>query len=340
MYDGKSIGVVVPAYNEEGFVGTVIDTLPSYVDRAYVVDDRSADGTWDEIERHAAKANERRSAGAVADGGSEVDRVIEPIRHEENRGVGGAITTGYRRALEDGIDVTAVMNGDGQMDPAILDEIIGPIVDEEADYVKGNRLLHPAHREGMSRFRFVGNVVLTLLTKIASGYWRMGDPQNGYTAISRRALRSLDLDGLYEEYGFLNDLLVKLNAREMRVADVAMRATYGEETSTIRYRRFVPRLSWLLFEDFLWRLKIKYVVFDFHPLVLLYGLGALGFVFGITHAAVTAISAGYAGVYAAVAVLVLLVSALFIVLAMVLDRNNNVALELQKYDRVLEGNPE
>ncbi|WP_458188930.1 glycosyltransferase family 2 protein [Haladaptatus sp. NG-WS-4] len=272
MYEGNTVAVVVPAYNEEGFVGHVIDTLPNFVDRVYAVDDCSTDGTWEEIQAHADRD------APVTDGGpvSSFDRRVVPIRHSENRGVGAAIKTGYSRAHEDGIDVTAVMAGDGQMDPEMLSRIIQPIVDGRADYAKGNRLSTPGFRDDMSAWRSFGNWLLTFLTKVASGYWGMVDPQNGYTAISQRALSALDIETVYDDYGFANALLVRLNVHDMRVADVAMPAVYGNEQSSIRYSTFVPKLSGLLLVGFLRRLKSKYVVRDFHPLTFLYGLGAVG----------------------------------------------------------------
>ncbi|AGB16195.1 glycosyl transferase [Halovivax ruber XH-70] len=336
MYRDHSVAVVVPAYNEAGFVGDVLTSMPEYVDRVYAVDDCSTDGTWAEICRFAtcdpiddaaelvsdridtnetdhatsptpsarsdggdrtgvAPSANSGSRNATRDGtdpsrgpGADVSNqrspagpTIVPIRLEENRGVGAAITTGYRCARREGIDVTAVMAGDGQMDPDQLPRLIDPIVEGRAAYAKGNRLRGRAQRNSMSTFRFGGNVLLSLLTKIASGYWGMVDPQNGYTAISGEALEAIDLDSLYTEYGFANDLLVVLNAEGFAIADVAMPAVYGDERSHISYRTFVPRLSWLLWRRFLHRLGIRFVVQDFHPLVALYALGIGGLAVGI-----------------------------------------------------------
>ncbi|WP_293030910.1 glycosyltransferase family 2 protein, partial [Natronococcus sp.] len=213
MYGGRTIAVVVPAYDEAGFVGDVLETIPDYVDRVYAVDDRSRDRTWVEITDRATRLNREATAdrgrGTLVANDGAFERRIVPIRHERNRGVGAAITTGYRRAISDGIDVTAVMAGDGQMDPAYLPALLDPIVDGEADYAKGNRLTDGGYRAEMPRFRLVGNAILTVLTRIASGYWRIGDPQNGYAAISRRALERLDLDAVYDRYGYPNDLLAR-----------------------------------------------------------------------------------------------------------------------------------
>ncbi|WP_224449555.1 glycosyltransferase family 2 protein [Haloprofundus salilacus] len=360
MYRESRIGVVVPAYNEEGLVGEVIDTIPAFVDRVYVVDDQSTDGTWDEIRRHAERAN----AAHVGDGGRLVetdggtaqlhrrngsatdddtdargpdddaasesppafDERVVPIRLERNRGVGGAIKTGYARALADGIDVVAVMNGDGQMDPEKLDRLIDPVVSGEADYAKGNRLRYREYREGMSAWRSFGNWLLTLLTKAASGYWKTMDPQNGYTAISREALETIDYKSLYERYGFCNDVLVRLNAHGLRVADVAIPAVYGDEESTIEYKTFVPRLSALLARDFLWRLRVKYLTVDFHPLAGLYLFGAAIAGAGVLDALRSAVdddreSSG--GVLAAIGTVSML-------LAMVFDMQENEELEVRR----------
>ena len=252
MYEGHTIGVVVPAYNEEGFVGEVIETVPSFVDRVYVVDDCSTDGTWAEIQR----AKERTRQKVVADGGPDGDFVV-PIQHEENRGVGGAIKTGYLRAREEDIDVVAVMGGDGQMDPDDLDRIVDPVVEGRADYVKGNRFVREEHYAEMPRFRYVGNRILTYLTKIASGYWHVGDPQMGYTAISREALDAVDVEEMYEFYGYCNDLIVRLSANDQRILDVPVYLKYGEEESDIDYTEYIPRVSAMLFLMFVWRLTVK-----------------------------------------------------------------------------------
>ena len=298
MYEGKSIAVVVPAYNEEGFVGQVIDSIPEYVDTTFVVDDHSTDGTWEEITSHAQTAAEAavlagdEAAGSPStadgsgaqvqtalgesgaesvrgdDGGARAEEdaksVLEgdvvPVRNPENRGRGHAVKTGYRLALLAGHDVVAVMDGDGQMDPANLTDLLDPVVLGDADYAKGNRLVSREHCEGMSNWRLFGNVLLTALTKVASGRYELRDPQNGYTAISAEAVSALELDDVYDRYGFLNDLLVRLAERGFRIVDVPMRAVYRDEESGIRYKTFVPNLSVLLLRGFLRRLVHQYGV--------------------------------------------------------------------------------
>jgi glycosyltransferase involved in cell wall biosynthesis len=273
MYTDHTVAVVVPAYNESGFVGDVIETLPPFVDRVYVIDDQSTDDTWKEITDTAEVVNDSVTA---TDGGAGFDKRVIPIQHEENRGVGGAIKTGYLRAREDNIDVTAVMGGDGQMDPTLLERIIEPVVSGEADYVKGNRLVNEADHEEMPRFRLVGNRILTLLTKIASGYWRVGDPQMGYTAISLDALHDADIEEMYEFYGYCNDLLFRLNVTDHTVVDVPSPLNYGDEHSDISYVTYIPRVSLMLLRTFLWRLWSGRRTARGVSILTLYVAGAVG----------------------------------------------------------------
>ena len=268
LYRGTRVAVVVPAYNEELLIGETLSGIPDFVANVYVVNDCSTDRTREIVDYYASR-----------------DPSIIPIHHETNGGVGAAIVSGYKRALEDDMQVVAVMAGDNQMDPAFLPHLIDPIINGRCDYTMGNRLINPVYRKSMSTWRFSGNVILTLLTKIASGYWQLVDPQNGYTAISARALEGLDLDGLYPRYGYCNDLLVSLNILGFRVMNVPHPARYGLEKSKIRYHTYIVRLSRLLLKDFLRRMQMKYVVLSFHPLVFFFflgvGLTALGLIGGL-----------------------------------------------------------
>jgi len=239
MYRGKQVGVVVPAYNEEALIGRVIDTIPPYVDKVYVVDDCSTDNT----------------AKVVLNNN---DTRLVFIHHSVNKGVGAAIVTGYKEALKDCMDVIAVMAGDNQMDPLELPKLLDPVINGDADYSKGDRLSSPGLSMGMSNWRKFGNNLLTLLTRISSGYWDLHDPQNGYTVISRQALEQIDLDRVYPGYGYCNDLLAKLNLLDMRVMDVQIPARYGEEKSKIRYGSYIRKVSLLLLKNFLWRIRHKY----------------------------------------------------------------------------------
>jgi glycosyltransferase involved in cell wall biosynthesis len=265
VLDGKRIAVVVPAYDETSLLPQTLTGIPSFVDRVYVVDDASTDDT---VERsRAAAANDPR---------------IELIVHEKNLGVGAAIVSGYRRAVEERVDVTCVMAADNQMDPAELESIAAPVVAGEVDYAKANRLFSGQAWQLIPHARYLGNAVLSLLTKIASGYWHIADSQAGYTAIGLPILEQIDLGRLYPRYGFPNDLLVHLNVWNARVRDVPSRPIYNVgEKSGIRLRHVVPRISWLLLKAFCWRMKEKYVIRDFHPLVFFYALGALLFLAGL-----------------------------------------------------------
>lgn len=258
MYREHKIGVVVPAYNEEDLITETLTGIPEYVDKIYAVDDASKDETASRIQQLAKK-----------------DSRIVFIKHETNKGVGGAIVTGYKRALEDEMEIVAVMAGDNQMEPVLLPHFLDPIVDGRADYTKGNRLLSSEYRKGMTKWRFLGNSLLTFLTKVGSGYWQLMDPQNGYTAISKTALERLSLDSIYPWYGYCNDLLVRLNVQGFKIKDVVMPAKYGREKSGIKYSRYIVKVSWMLLKDFFWRLKMKYVIFSFHPLVLFYFFGII-----------------------------------------------------------------
>ena len=255
MLEGKSVAVVVPAYREEALVGKTVQGIPRFVDRIYVVDDASDDGT----------ADAARAAG---------DDRVTVLQHERNSGVGASIVTGYERALADGIEVVCVMAGDNQMDPRDLEVLVRPVAVGEVDYAKANRLFTGEAWRVIPRSRYLGNAVLSLLTKIASGYWHVADSQSGYTAISRETLGQLDLRRIYRGYGFPNDMLVHLNVWNARVRDFPSRPVYGVgERSGIKIRSVVPRISWLLLKGFLWRLCEKYVIRDFHPLVFFYALG-------------------------------------------------------------------
>jgi glycosyltransferase involved in cell wall biosynthesis len=257
MLDGKRVAVVVPAFDEEHLVGETIRGIPEFVDRIYVVDDGSRD----------------RTAAAAIDLG---EPRVQLIRHERNSGVGAAIASGYRQALAEEVDVTCVMAADNQMDPDELERLVDPVARGEVEYAKANRLVSGEAWKVIPRTRYLGNAVLSLLTKIASGYWHVADSQAGYTAVSLEALRRLDLDALYPGYGFPNDMLVHLNVENARVRDVPSRPIYDVgEQSGIKLRSVVPRISWLLFKGFWWRMGQKYVIRDFHPLVFFYAFGAL-----------------------------------------------------------------
>ena len=260
MFEGRRVIVVVPAYNEAKLIDRVLDTMPALVDRIIVVDDASTDATGELLLAARARVGSR----------------LVVIRHEHNGGVGAAIVTGYRAALQEGPDngMVAVMAGDAQMDPEDLPRLLLPVVRDLADYTKGNRLFTGEAWQIIPRHRYLGNAALSLVTKIASGYWHVADSQSGYTVIQMQALRVLQLDRLYRRYGFPNHLLVELNNYDFRVRDVPIRPVYNiGEVSGMRIPAVIPSLGWLLVKCYFWRMKEKYIIRDFHPLIFFLVMG-------------------------------------------------------------------
>lgn len=216
MLDGKRVAVVVPAYREERLITRTLCGVPAFVDAIVVVDDGSDDDT----------AQRARELG---------DSRVRVIRHAENRGVGAAISTGYRAAFEAQADVAVVVGGDAQMDPADMRALLAPILAGDADYAKGNRLVWPEARSHMPTARWLGNHVFSMLTRWVTGL-RVGDSQCGYTALTREAWSAIPLDRLWSRYGYPNDLLGWLALARLRVADVPVRPVYADERSGIGLR--------------------------------------------------------------------------------------------------------
>jgi glycosyltransferase involved in cell wall biosynthesis len=259
MYRDKTVCVVVPCYNEEVLIRRTVGTMPAYVDRIVVVDDASPDRTSDVV-RELQKDDPR----------------VELIRHESNQGVGGAISSGYVWARDHDFDIAVVMAGDGQMDPKDMPALLDPIVEDRADYTKGNRLVTGEAWKKIPRIRYLGNSALTFLTKIASGYWHVTDSQSGYTAINRRALKLAPIEDIFRRYGMPNEFLVTLNIYGLRVQDVPVEPVYGiGEKSGIKPLKLVFTLSLLLLRWFGRRMVQKYIIRDFHPLVLFYAFAVL-----------------------------------------------------------------
>lgn len=316
MLNNKTIAVVVPAYNEETQIGMVIETMPDFVDKIVIVDDCSSDKTgtivknyWPtshnsgpslpnqlekEIAGHfnrAERALQKQSRTELAlfpeafieNKSPENERIIY-IRLKKNSGVGAAIARGYKWCKDHGIDCTAVMAGDGQMDPAELKSICLPVVNNEVDYVKGNRLIHRSALLVIPKIRFFGNSILSILTKLASGYWHVSDTQTGFTAISNKALNAIRLHKIYPRYGMPNDMLVKLNIAFCTLKEVEIKPVYDiGEKSKMKLHKVVPKISWLLFKSFFKRLWVKYLFRDFHPLFLLYNMAFLLFAFALPY---------------------------------------------------------
>ncbi len=305
MLNSKTIAVVIPAYNEEKQIGQVIESMPSFVDRIVIVNDYSKDKTNEVVRNYIDKdilgavhivnilgnIVETRynraevvlqkiveeeldyfAPSEIVNKDPENDRIIL-INLINNSGAGAAVARGYKWCKDHGIDCVAKMDGDGQMDPAELEAICKPIVYDEIDYVKGNRLIHRSALLVIPRIRYLGNSVLSILTKIASGYWHVSDTQTGFTAISKKALNSIRLHQIYNSYGYPNDLLVKLNVSFCTLKEVEIKPVYEVgEKSKMKIFKVIPTISLLLFKSFFKRLWTKYLFRDFHPLFILYHL--------------------------------------------------------------------
>jgi glycosyltransferase involved in cell wall biosynthesis len=258
-YRGAKVAVLIAAYNEATQIGKVLTGLPRYVDHIVVVDDASTDSTVEEIE-------------AVAT----TDQRVRLLTLERNMGVGGALARAYTWARENDIDVAVSVDGDGQMDPDEMESLIDPIVEGRADYTKGNRLADPGGWRVIPRVRLFGNAVLSLMTKMASGYWSVADSQSGYSAAGHAALHRIDWSSMYPRYGRPNDVLVLANVADCRVADVPITPIYGVgERSTMKIVKVTFLIAGLLIRRFWWRLFQKYLLRDFHPLLFFYLLGTI-----------------------------------------------------------------
>lgn len=256
------VAVIIPCYRVARQLPAVLAGLPPSIAHVLVVDDCCPEGSGD------------IAAGLMAD-----DDRIEVLRHPVNRGVGAAMVTGFRRALALGCDGVVKMDGDGQMDPAFLPSLLAPLADGRADAAKGNRFRDFKALRAMPRLRLIGNSALSFLVKAASGLWGVMDPTNGFLALHRRALEAIDLDALAERYFFECDLLIRLGTARIAVADVAMPARYGDETSSLRIGRVLLTFPPLLVRGFLRRVVLGYFVHDFTiaSLYLLAGLPLLAF---------------------------------------------------------------
>jgi len=257
MYRNFKIGVVIPAYNEEAQILKVISSIPVYIDHIFVVNDGSKDNTLGKLQE--AKVTEPR---------------LKFFSHEKNQGTGAARITGLKNVLNEDLDIISLIDGDGQMDLSELPSLLDPLIDRNYDLAKGNRFFSGEAWSKIPKVRYLGNAMLSLLTKISSGYWHIADFQTGYIVIRKSLLEKIDLNHLYHHYGFPNDLLIHANIAKGRVVDVPIKPIYGVgEKSNIKFRKVIPKIGWLLIRRFFWRLKEKYVIRDFHPLVLFYFIG-------------------------------------------------------------------
>lgn len=267
MYKGLKIALVIPAYNEEKLIKPTLEGVPKTIDKIYAIDDGSTDNMVSVIKEQMKK-----------------DSRITLIRHKRNMGVGAAIINGYRQSSKDGYDIAVVIGGDNQMDLEDLPNFLEPLYKHEADYTKGNRfLLGGTAYSKMPKHRFFGNSILSFATKMASGYWKIFDTQDGYTAITKEAIDRVNWDDAWKGYGYVSDFLVLFNVYGLSVKDVPRRAIYlkGERQSQINLLKYICRVGPRLVRRFFWRLKMKYFYQDFHPLIFFYMLGFLLLPIGI-----------------------------------------------------------
>jgi len=267
MYRNKKIALVIPAYKEEKLIVPTLEEVPDLIDVIYVVDDASPDKLAEVVEQ--CSRNDKR---------------IKLIRHEQNQGPGGAIVTGYLRSAEEKNDIAVVIGGDHQMNLEEVERFLDPLIDGRADYTKGNRfLIWEKTRSKMPRIRIVGNILITAMTKLASGYYKIMDVVDGYTAITREAINIIDWSKAYKRYGYPMDFLIRLNAYGFRVRDIPRTPIYldGERQSQIKGPRYALKVSPMLVRGFFWRMIFKYIYLDFHPLVFFFFAGLLLFPYGL-----------------------------------------------------------
>lgn len=254
--------VIIPAYKVQDHILSVINEVPSEIDAIYVVDDACPNQSGDVVSQ------------------SSTDPRVTVISHQTNKGVGGAMKTGYLQALKDKIDICVKIDGDGQMDPVLIHRFLSPILKGQADYTKGNRFHRIESLDSMPFIRKLGNACLSLVNKFTSGYWNIMDPTNGYTAVHRSALSALPLEKISDRYFFESDMLFRLGTVRAVVKDIPMDAVYGEEESGLKVGQTITEFIPLYFKAFWKRLFYTYFLRDFNAASLETVLGALLFIFG------------------------------------------------------------
>ena len=262
VMDNKTLAVVIPSYKAAGTIGDVVRKIPEDVDRIIIVDDASPD----DLEKIVRELSDPR---------------IVYLRHSRNQGVGGAMVSGFRKALELGVDLIVKVDADGQMDPAYLPCFVRTAVKYDCDYVKGNRFGHIEALRTMPRLRRLGNIALSFLAKVASGCWNVFDPQNGYVMITRSMLRKLDLSRIDKGYFFEDSMLINLNIFRARIAEIYLPARYGEQISSMRLCRIVLSFPFKLLRGLMFRIYQKYVFRSVSPVFLLLAFGLPSLIFGV-----------------------------------------------------------
>lgn len=266
MESKVNIAVVIPCFKVRKSIVEVINSIGSEVTQIIIVDDACPDGSGKLVEKTLA------------------DKRLVVLSHAENLGVGGAVKTGYKHALKNGAEIVIKLDGDGQMDPSLIPLFVKPLLEEKADYTKGNRFFNIENIKEMPKVRIFGNLMLSFFAKFSTGYWRIFDPNNGFTAINGHTLKQIDLEKVDNRYFFESDLLFRLNLARAVVVDVPMEAKYGSEESNLRIKKVLFEFPWKHLRNFLKRISYTYYLRDFTlaSLELPIGLGltTFGFVSG------------------------------------------------------------
>jgi glycosyltransferase involved in cell wall biosynthesis len=309
LYQGKKISLVIPARNEERLIGPTLEGATETIDRIYVIDDGSTDNTAEVVRKYAS-----------------IDPRVELIQHEKNRGVGQAIITGYLRSSEDGYDISVVVGGDNQMPLEQVEDLLDPVIEGKADYTKGNRFLMPdTGLKDMPWTRMFPNAMISAMTKVASGYYKIFDVVDGFTAISKRGIDLVDWSKAWKGYGYPMDFLVRLNAYGLKVKDVPRRAIYleGERQSQIKGPSYAMNVAPMLVRGFFWRLFSKYLIRDFHPLFFFFLFGLLFLPLGVIYGGVLIyeqwVGVGVTGPRSVVCALMIIMGIQFLLFAMLYD---------------------
>lgn len=310
MFSEVKIFVVIPAFRAEATIEQVLSGIPDFVDSIIVVDDCSPDQTARLVEQFRQR-----------------DSRVLLLRHKQNQGVGGAMLSGYQFALEMGAEIIVKLDSDGQMDPAFMHKLITPIVSGSADYTKGNRFLHEKELIRMPYIRRIGNLGMSFLTKIASGYWNIFDPSNGYTAISAETLNEINFDRIARRYFFETSMLLELGLQRMIVRDISIPAIYGNEISSLSVWKTLFEFPPRLLGGTLRRFTYLYFIRDFTAISLFLIIGTIsiffGTLWGIYHwwlSSVSGVEASTGTVM--IAILPLILGIQFLIQAVVMDIQN------------------
>jgi len=303
-----NISVVIPSYKVSKYILDVIKDIPEFVNHIIIVDDKCP-----------------QNSGQIAKTSSDSKVIV--CYNEKNLGVGGAVITGYKKALELNSDIVIKIDGDGQMDVNYMQKLIQPILDGKADYTKGNRFTDFKALRAMPKVRLFGNSGLSFLVKAASGYWNLMDPTNGYTAINKHALEELDLDNIAKRYFFESDMLINLNIENAVVVDVEIPAKYGDEESSLSITKTLVGFPPKLFKGLCKRIFLKYFIYDFNMLSLYLVVGLPMLFFGIVFGSIKWIEAIVSNIETStgtimLAVLPIILGTQFILQAIQIDMNN------------------